>query len=303
MRNKSWIAAGAAGLLFLAGCSGATASVSDPDKELITIGDVTYTRGQEYEYIKKSTGPNLVMQMAEEVIYDKEVPVTDEIRKQAEDNYNEYAKTSDNLESYIQSMGYKDRQDYIDKVLIPAVQAEKLLTKWFTDAQEEIVQEYKPSRAQIIQTDSKDSADKALQALKDGKSAQDVAGQYQMEGTSYNGTAAIVTTMDTVLPTRLINTLSSAESKAGVVNEVFENDDKTQFFVAVLVSNNYDDIKGELESTLKNDSTVTEKCLVSYLTKYDFRVFDQDIFDYLRVNYPQYLVTRPDLMESADAES
>lgn len=303
MRNKSWIAAGAAGLLFLAGCSGATASVSDPDKELMTIGDVTYTRGQEYEYIKKSTGPNLVMQMAEEVIYDKEVPVTDEIRKQAEDNYNEYAKTSDNLESYIQSMGYKDRQDYIDKVLIPAVQAEKLLTKWFTDAQEEIVQEYKPSRAQIIQTDSKDSADKALQALKDGKSAQDVAGQYQMEGTSYNGTAAIVTTMDTVLPTRLINTLSSAESKAGVVNEVFDNDDKTQFFVAVLVSNNYDDIKGELESTLKNDSTVTEKCLVSYLTKYDFRVFDQDIFDYLRVNYPQYLVTRPDLMESADAES
>ena len=303
MRNKSWIAAGAAGLLFLAGCSGATASVSDPDKELMTIGDVTYTRGQEYEYIKKSTGPNLVMQMAEEVIYDKEVPVTDEIRKQAEDNYNEYAKTSDNLESYIQSMGYKDRQDYIDKVLIPAVQAEKLLTKWFTDAQEEIVQEYKPSRAQIIQTDSKDSADKALQALKDGKSAQDVAGQYQMEGTSYNGTAAIVTTMDTVLPTRLINTLSSAESKAGVVNEVFENDDKTQFFVAVLVSNNYDDIKGELESTLKNDSTVTEKCLVSYLTKYDFRVFDQDIFDYPRVNYPQYLVTRPDLMESADAES
>ena len=303
MRNKSWIAAGAAGLLFLAGCSGATASVSDPDKELMTIGDVTYTRGQEYEYIKKSTGPNLVMQMAEEVIYDKEVPVTDEIRKQAEDNYNEYAKTSDNLESYIQSMGYKDRQDYIDKVLIPAVQAEKLLTKWFTDAQEEIVQEYKPSRVQIIQTDSKDSADKALQALKDGKSAQDVAGQYQMEGTSYNGTAAIVTTMDTVLPTRLINTLSSAESKAGVVNEVFENDDKTQFFVAVLVSNNYDDIKGELESTLKNDSTVTEKCLVSYLTKYDFRVFDQDIFDYLRVNYPQYLVTRPDLMESADAES
>ena len=303
MRNKSWIAAGAAGLLFLAGCSGATASVSDPDKELMTIGDVTYTRGQEYEYIKKSTGPNLVMQMAEEVIYDKEVPVTDEIRKQAEDNYNEYAKTSDNLESYIQSMGYKDRQDYIDKVLIPAVQAEKLLTKWFTDAQEEIVQEYKPSRAQIIQTDSKDSADKALQALKDGKSAQDVAGQYQMEGTSYNGTATIVTTMDTVLPTRLINTLSSAESKAGVVNEVFESDDKTQFFVAVLVSNNYDDIKGELESTLKNDSTVTEKCLVSYLTKYDFRVFDQDIFDYLRVNYPQYLVTRPDLMESADAES
>lgn len=303
MQNKKLLAAAAAGLMLLTGCSGATASVSDPDKELMTVGDVTVTRGQVYDCIKKSTGPNLTMQMAEQVIYDREVPVDEEIRKEAQDNYNEYAKTSDDLEGYVQSMGYKDKQDYIDRVLIPAVQAEKLLTKWFTDAQEEIVQEYKPSRAQIIQTDSRDSADKALQALKDGKSAQDVAGQSAAEGTSYTGTAAIVTSMDSVLPTRLINTLSSAQSKAGVLNEVFENDDQTQYFVAVLVSNDYDTIKGDLESTLSGDSTVSEKCLVSYLTETDFQVYDQDIFDYLRVNYPQYLVTRPDLMESDDSDN
>lgn len=303
MANRKWLTGAAAAALLLAGCSGATASVSNPDKQLMTIGDVTVTRGQVYDDIKKSTGPNLTMQMAEQVIYDKEVPVDDEIRKQAEDNYNEYAKTSDDLESYIQSMGYKDKPDYVDKVLIPAVQAEKLLTKWFTDAQDEIIQEYKPSRAQIIQVDSKDSADKALQALKDGKNAEEVAGQYAAEGTSYNGASSIVTTMDTVLPTRLVNTLSSAQSKAGVVNEVFETDNQSQFFVAVLISNNYDEIKGDLEHTLSSDSTVSEKCLISYLTKYDFQVYDQDIFDYLRVNYPQYLVTRPDLMEKADAKN
>ncbi|WP_438600096.1 hypothetical protein [Faecalibaculum rodentium] len=46
-RNKSWIAAGAAGLLFLAGCSRSHGFRSDPDKEADDIGDVTYTRVQE----------------------------------------------------------------------------------------------------------------------------------------------------------------------------------------------------------------------------------------------------------------
>ncbi|WP_438600097.1 hypothetical protein [Faecalibaculum rodentium] len=42
---------------------------------------------------------------------------------------------------------------------------------------------------------------------------------------------------------------------------------------------------------------------MSYLTKYDFRVFDQDIFDYLRSIIRSIGDQAPDLMESADAES
>lgn len=296
--NKKLMLAALSGVM-LAGCSGAVTNVSDADQSLMTIGDITYTKGQVYDFMKKSQGANLTMQMAENVIYDKEVPVTDEIREKAEASYNEYARDED-LSAYLQSMGYKDKQDYIDRVLIPSVQAEQLLNKWFDDDKDEIVAEYKPSKAQIIVTDSEDNANKALEALKDGKSMSDVYSQYGSQGTGYDGTASLVTTLDTSLPVRLINTLANAESKAGVVNEVFTSDSGTQYFVAVLVTNNYDDLKSDLISTLKNDSSVTDACLVYYLKKMDFKVYDQDIFNQLKINNPKYLVQRPDLAEESD---
>ena len=33
--------------MMLTGCSGATASISDKDKAIMTIGDTTYTKGDE----------------------------------------------------------------------------------------------------------------------------------------------------------------------------------------------------------------------------------------------------------------
>lgn len=286
-------------LVMLAGCSGAVTTVSDADEKLMTVGDITCDKGQVYDFMKKSQGGSLTMQMAENIIYDKEVPVTDEIKEQAESSYNEYAKDGD-LSSYLQSMGYEDKQDYIDKVLIPSVQSEKLLEKWFDDDKEDIVKEYKPSKAQIIPTDSEDNANKALEALKDGKKVSDVFSQYGVAASGYDGTAALVTTQDTSLPTRLINTLANADSKAGVVNEVFTSDSGTQYFVAVLITNNYDDLKSDLITSLKNDSSVTDSCLVYYLKKMDFKVYDQDIFDQLKSSNPKYLVQRPDLAEEAE---
>ncbi len=44
---------------------------------------------------------------------------------------------------------------------------------------------------------------------------------------------------------------------------------------------------------------MAKSCLVYYLTKYDFEVFDQELFDYYKQNTPEYLVTHPDLMETA----
>ena len=300
--NKMKFGAALMAAMMLAGCSGATTSVSDADEKLMTIGDVSVDKGQVYTFMKNSQGGNLTLSLVEQAIYDKEVPADDEIRKEAEDTYNEYAKDGD-LSEYLQSMGYKDKDDYIDKVLVPSIQADKLLDKWFDDDKDAIIKEYKPSKAQIVQTDSEDNAKKALDALKDGKNPEEVYDQYGLESSTYNGSSALVTTMDTSLPTRLVNTLGNTESKPGVVNEVFSDDSNTQFFVAVLVDNDYDTIKSDLIQTLKNDSTVSDKCVIYYLKKYDFQVYDQDIFDQLKINSPQYLVQRPDLAEDDSSDN
>ncbi|WP_276931364.1 hypothetical protein [Dubosiella newyorkensis] len=286
--------------LLLSGCSSEhTTSITDANEKVMTIGDVSVTKGQEYDLLKTSNGPVQVITMAQNVIYDKEVPVNEEMKKQAEDQFKLIAENNEKVVDQIVNLGYKDKQDYIDKVLLPSVQAQALMKKYFVDDAETIELQYKPSIAQVIQCDTKENANQALQALKDGKTAQEVAEQYGLDSSSYTGSEELVTTNDSALPTRLINALNSA-SEAGVMPEVYETEDSnTAYYVAVLVSNDYDENVDRIADTLGSDSSMAKSCLVYYLTKYDFEVFDQELFDYYKQNTPEYLVTHPDLMETA----
>lgn len=285
--------------MLLAGCGHYT-SVTDSSEKLMTIGNQTITKEDEYNLIVKAVGPNLTLQGALEVIYDAEVPVTDEMKEEAEETWNTYADSYDDFESQVKDYGYADKQDYVDSVLIPNLQSDALLEKYFTDAKEEIESEFQPVLAAIIQTDSEGNANKALQALKDGEDAGKVGGQYAMEDSSWLGQEQIITNQDTTLPTRLINTLAET-TEDGVIDEVFSDDTSTDdvtYYVAKLVSNNYDDNVKAIYNALSSNSTISSDCVLFYLKKYDFEVHDQYIFDYFKALQPQYLVTRPDLSDT-----
>lgn len=105
----------------------------------------------------------------------------------------------------------------------------------------------------------------------------------------------------TDISTRMISKLYKTK-KAGVIDEIFTNESSgtTYAYVAVLVTNTYKDIKDEVYTTLSSDDDVKKACLVYYLKKYNFEVHDQDVFDNLKANNPEYLVSRPDLAKSKD---
>lgn len=286
--------------LLLGGCAQVNVTqVSDSSEKIMTIGDTTYTKGQEYNLLKTSNGPAQLMTLVQQIIYDKEVPVTEEMKKEAQEQFDLIKENNENVADQLKALGYSDEQDYIDKVLLPSVQAQALMKKYFIDDADAIELQYKPSIAQVIQCDTEENANNALKALQDGKSAQEVAEQYAMEGTSYTGSEELITTNDTALPTRLINALNTAK-KTGVMNEVYSTDTTNPaYYVAVLVSNDYSQNVDRIAETLGSDSSLAKGCLVYYLTKYDFEVHDQELFNYFKTNDPEYLVTRPDLTETA----
>lgn len=288
-------------VMMLTGCSGATATIKDKDETIMTIGDTKYTKGDEYDLLKISTGTDLTMELVKQAIYKQEVKVTKEMKKKAQEQVNNYKENMENFDEQIQSLGYKNSTQYMNKVLIPSLQASELTKKYFTDAKKDIQKTYKPSKARIIQCENKATAKKALKALKNGTDPEEVAQQYMVDSAKYSGKEALVTTKTTDLSTRLINTLSKAK-KTGVIDEVFTNESSgtTYAYVAVLVSNTYKDIKDDVYTTLSSDDDVTKACLVYYLKKYNFEVHDQDVFNNLKVNNPEYLVSRPDLSESDD---
>lgn len=291
--------------LLLAGCSGAATNVTDSGEKLMTIGKVTYTKGDEYQLIKKVNGASLTLQAAQKLIYDQEIGETDEVKKEAQEMYDSYASSTEGFEDQLKSYGYADAQDYITTVLVPSIQSQKLVEKYFEEAKEEIETEYKPVLASIIQCDSEDNANKAKAALEEGQDAGKVAGEYAKEGATYTGAQQVVTTLDTTLPARLLNMLQET-TETGVLPEVFSDDtatDDKSYYVAVLDSKDYDANIEAIISALSSNSTVSEQCVTYYLKKYDFNVHDQFIFDYFKANNPQYLVSRPDLAENAEAAS
>ena len=287
--------------MMLTGCSEATATIKDKDETIMTIGDTKYTKGDEYELLKISTGSDLTMELVKQAIYKQEVKVTKEMKEKAQEQVNNYKENMENFDKQIHSLGYKNSKQYMNKVLIPSLQASELTEKYFTDAKKDIQKKYKPSKARIIQCENKATAKKALKALKNGTDPEEVAQQYMVDSAKYSGKETLVTTKTTDLSTRLINTLSKTK-KAGVIDEVFTNESSgtTYAYVAVLVSNTYKDIKDDVYTTLSSDDDVTKACLVYYLKKYNFEVHDQDVFNNLKTNNPEYLVSRPDLSKSDD---
>lgn len=287
--------------MMLAGCSGACATIKDKDETIMTIGDTKYTKGDEYELLKISTGSDLTMELVKQAIYKQEVKVTKEMKEKAQEQVNNYKENMENFDKQIHSLGYKNSKQYMNKVLIPSLQASELTEKYFTDAKKDIQKKYKPSKARIIQCENKATAKKALKALKNGTDPEEVAQQYMIDSAKYSGKETLITTKTTDLSTRLINTLSKTK-KAGVIDEVFTNESSgtTYAYVAVLVSNTYKDIKDDVYTTLSSDDDVTKACLVYYLKKYNFEVHDQDVFNNLKTNNPEYLVSRPDLSKSDD---
>ncbi len=289
-------------LMLLAGCSTGQTTLSNGSETLMTIGTKTIDKEDEYNLMKWVYGPTSTINMVNNMIYDQEIGLTDEIQKEAQKTLDQY-KEMDGFEQQIQAMGYESAEDYMNKVLVRPLQKSALQEKYFSEAKQEIIDQFDPVLALIIETDSQDNANKALEALKDGQDGGKVGAQYASEEASYTGLEEIITTQDTALPTPLLNAILDA-TQDGVLNEVYTNDTSTDdkiYYVAKVVSRDYDKNLSLIIKALSSNSEIATDSQVFYLKKYDFEVHDQDLFDYYKVMNPEYLVSRPDLNTSSES--
>ncbi|MDX8418211.1 hypothetical protein [Absicoccus intestinalis] len=289
--------------LMLTGCSGHNTSVSNGDSTLMTVGDTSYTKNDVYTLLKNTSGTSDGITHIQSIIYNKEVGKTKAMKEEAEKQYEEYKSASDSFESQIKAQGYT-KKTYINKVLLPTIQADKLLDKYFQDNKKAIKKKYKPSMAIIIECDSEKKAKQALAELKKGTTQKDVISKYQSSDSNFSDSATLITTKTSGVPTRLVKTLYN-QSNTGLVDEVFTSDDDSSniAYVAILQTNSYDKLVSKLKDSLSSDSDLSSACMQYYLKKYNFEVHDQDIFDYLRSNNPEYLVNHPELAKSSNSSS
>ena len=303
-KNKIVLVLGAA--LMLGGCGNATANISHGSDVIGTIGSTSITDGDIYGSLKSSSGYSYALTMIREQIFAREIEVTDEMRQQAQDEYDQYAEqyeaqdTGMTAEEYVIYLGYESVDDYINMVYLPNYEQQALNAKYMEDDNANFLEEYEPVKAQIIQTSDQDTASQALEALNNGDDFADVAEEYN-DSTTYDGSEQIVTTQSG-LPTAVMTKLNDAEDGT-LVNEVIADTTNGYYYVVRLVSKDYETIKDDIVEALQDNTTLTNDAMVYYLKKYNFTVYDVDIFNALRDSNPEYLVQRPELAEEAESNS
>lgn len=275
----------ALGMLLLAGCSDARASLKDPKTAVFSIGGQTMTKGDLYNFMLARDAGYYTINEARTIIYDKEVPVTDEMRKEAEETLESYKTMfGDSFASYLQSYGFKDEQDYLENSLILSLQQEALIKAYVNENLDALNSRYTPKKIRIMQFASQDAANTALEAVKSGANFEETAAA---NGSTVSAAETIATTQSSYA-TNVLSYLSTVTDPT--LSDVIADDSGANFYIIQVISANPADFHDEAVDTLAGISALSSEASIHYFEKYSFTVYDKTIYDQLQTNYADYLI-------------
>ena len=282
----------AAMMLFsLAGCKDATAGISNGSEALITIDGDKITNDDIYGLIKTSAGATETLNLVKEQIYKKEnIKVSDAMKKEAEESVKSLKSMyGDNLEKTLKQYGYDDLEDYKKKSVYPGLQQKELNKKYIKAKESSLFNSYYPVKAQILEADSKKKAENALKALKDDKNIKAAVKEYGTT-TTYKGTEEIYNSKSG-LPTTVFDKIKSTNKK-GLIDSVIEDTTNKKYYVVNVISVTPKDFEEDAINSIaeKASSDIEPAATAYYLKKYDFTIYDKDVYDGIKSTKESYIV-------------
>ena len=154
-------------LLVLTGCSSnVLTNVSNPDEIIIDIKDNQITKESIYKYLKLRFGPNLITTNLVEMQLDKYVTLVDSDKAEGQKRLDEMKELlKDEFEAVIVGSGYKDVEEYYQRVILSKIKNEKLFRMYLEDNLEDITNGLNTGKIKMIVTQSKPEAEQALTEL------------------------------------------------------------------------------------------------------------------------------------------
>ena len=281
----------------LAGCKDATATVSNPKEMLIKIGNVTVTKGDVYAEMMKDDASNTVVNLALKQIANAEVETTDDIKKEAQSTYDDYKaqieSTGVDFETGLKQYGYASAEEFMD-YCISTVKADRLLDKYIDENWDKLVEENKPVKAKMIwvdgsngMEDAQKEANEAIALLKSGVSFEEVSEKYndrQAYAEEKLYTLANNSTLDYNVLQFMLNTATPTLSEAIQANT------GSAYYVVQVTNTNINQMKDEFITAYKNMTNTRDTVFHNYFKAHKFTIYDIDVFNTVKSNYPSYLV-------------
>ena len=270
----------------LAGCKDAAANISDAKTTLFTVGKTKVTKGQVYSQMMASGAATTAINDVNKQIASQEVEVTDDMKSSAQSTLASYKSLyGDTFNSYLEGQNM-DEESYINDLLIPSLQAEKLPEMYVTENFDEVCKSYDVVKATILEFSSEDDAKAAVAELKDGsKTAAEAASAH---GSSSTGVSTVYTleSSDVNAAVRTIITNASPDDAWTMVAE----DNGSTWAVIKVDDNNPENFKDEAITALTGIDKVKSAATTYFCKKYKFHIYDKTLYDSIEADYPDYLV-------------
>jgi len=269
--------------LVLVGCGNKTTNVSNSKDVLIKVGDQSITIGQIYSQMMATDSTAIIKQMASRIIFEKEVPMDDEMIVEADTQLQEFVDSvGDNIDLYLQYYGYKDKDDYYNNGIIPSLQQEKLVKNYLTDNFDAIAAGYRPKKIRLIEITDAELAAEALAEIKAGVDFTVVADKYSTS--NYPGDEELVNNKSSI-PSVVVSFIDYLTTPT--LSDVLS--DGTTNYIVQVTNADTNKLKDEIIESFTYDSTFTDKTLESYFIKYNFTIYDKTVFDLFIQTYPNYI--------------
>ena len=289
--------AGACALMLLAGCSDASAKLADGSETIMTVGNQKFTKNDIYQMMVSSAGGDTVYNKAQSFIAGQEVELTDEMKDNAKNTLEMYSMMyGDQFTEYLKSAGLTE-DDYVNNIILPSMQAEKLPEVYINEHFDDLVSTYEPIQVIVLSFSSEEDASKAISALKDGSATAEEAAA--SNNSSSNGEPEVLVNSSMTYDSAVLTVLRSGSVDDGWVE--VPSSDGTLFYVVKIVSKTASEFKDEAVTALSGISTVTSAATDSFFRKYNFHVYDIDVYNQLKSNYPEILVQDSKAVTTATA--
>ena len=276
------------GILFMVGCSTQDpfASISESDAAVVTVDGNSYTRGQFYDALVSTNATALVTNklidlMYENIIGDESVIIdqVNEILAQLKSGDESYFKM------YLNYMGYTSEESYVNDMILFSKQ-DALVGKYIEDNYDQYFDEYQPKMVRMLQSSDKDKAEEALALIKDGADFIETTTAYG--NGNYNGQAQLIHNFSTNVSNNVLLAIQSYNEPA-ILDAVVVNVEGTLFTVIEITDIDSTSLKDAFTTNLKQEDTVIDTAIASYVRAGNFTVYDKNVYDALNQTNPNFL--------------
>lgn len=272
-------------LLMLAGCSDARAMIST-DEEIFSVGNEKVTSKRLFDVMKLSDGGMTVVKSAQNKITEN---VADEdVKAEADKRLEEIKEVfGDQLEERLKQSGYESVDAFMSQTVYPELKMTHLLKEKMVTDFEALTTENAPRKARILQLENQEKADEALEKIKAGENFDDIAKDYKVTGSPYDGSAKVHLLKSVQYPQEVADALKNATEPtlSGVLSDA-SDDSKYIVQIIEIDESRYQD---ETIEAFVGSKDIVNKYLAQLFVDNGFKIYDKDVYDAVAEKFPQYL--------------